>query len=142
LPEQNSASQKNHGDSTLKPQLFSLLAAGITLGQPFVIKNKPGAGGGPHRRFFVNMSTASGNTMLITSIGMATNKPLYIKLNHDPVKAFAPVNLMAVVPNVRTRFATIGAESDGSTPDDLAAHLARETARRTQRIAERSIKLD
>ncbi|MDB5886426.1 MAG: hypothetical protein JWR74_2597, partial [Polaromonas sp.] len=29
---------------------------------------------------------------------MATNKPLYGKLSYDPVKDFAPVSLLAVVP--------------------------------------------
>jgi tripartite-type tricarboxylate transporter receptor subunit TctC len=37
---------------------------------------------------------------MITSIGMATNKPLYGKLSYDPVKDFAPISLLAVVPNV------------------------------------------
>jgi len=37
---------------------------------------------------------------MIVSIGMATNKPLYQKLTYDPVKDFAPVSLLAVVPNV------------------------------------------
>ena len=45
-------------------------------------------------------------------------------------------------PDVRARFETIGAEPVGSTPDELAAHLARESARWSKLIAERGIKLD
>lgn len=73
--------------------------AGKALGQPFVIENKPGAGGNIGADF-VAKSPADGYALMITSIGMATNKPLYGKLSYDPVKDFAPVSLLAVVPNV------------------------------------------
>ena len=51
-------------------------------------------------------SDPDGYTMMITSIGMATNKFLYPKLPYDPVKDFAPVSLIAVVPNVLVTNAT------------------------------------
>jgi tripartite-type tricarboxylate transporter receptor subunit TctC len=51
-------------------------------------------------------TAGDGYTMMITSIGMATNKPLYGKLNYDPIKDFAPVSLLAVVPNVLVTNAT------------------------------------
>src|SRR5574343_569355 len=73
--------------------------AGKTLGQPFVIENKPGAGGNIGADF-VAKQPGDGYTIIITSIGMATNKFLYPRLNYDPVKDFAPVSLLAVVPNV------------------------------------------
>ena len=73
--------------------------AGKTLGQSFVIENKPGAGGNIGADL-VAKAPADGHTIMITSIGMATNKPLYGKLSYDPVKDFAPVSLLAVVPNV------------------------------------------
>jgi tripartite-type tricarboxylate transporter receptor subunit TctC len=38
--------------------------------------------------------------MMIVSIGMATNRFLYPKLSYDPIRDFAPVSLLAVVPNV------------------------------------------
>ena len=73
--------------------------ASAELGQPFVIENKPGAGGNIGAET-VAKAPADGHTIMITSIGMATNKPLYGKLRYDPVKDFAPVSLLAVVPNV------------------------------------------
>lgn len=73
--------------------------AGQALGQPFVIENKAGAGGNIGAEF-VSKQPADGYTLMITSIGMATNKPLYGNLRYDPVKDFAPVSLLAVVPNV------------------------------------------
>lgn len=69
------------------------------LGQAVFIENKPGAGGNIGAEF-VARSEADGYTLLITSIGMATNKFLYPKLSYDPTKDFAPVSLVAVVPNV------------------------------------------
>jgi len=79
--------------------------AGKALGQSFVIENKAGAGGNIGADL-VAKATADGYTIMITSIGMATNKPLYGKLSYDPVKDFAPVSLLAVVPNVLVTNAT------------------------------------
>ena len=79
--------------------------AGKSLGQPFVIENRPGAGGNIGADF-VSKAPGDGYTMMITSIGMATNKPLYGKLSYDPIKDFAPVSLLAVVPNVLVTNAT------------------------------------
>jgi len=73
--------------------------AGRKLGQPFVIENKPGAGGNIGADF-VAKQPADGYTLMITSIGMATNGALYNKLSYDPIKDFAPVSLLAVVPNI------------------------------------------
>ena len=91
--------------------------AGKTLGQPFVIENKPGAGGNIGADY-VAKQPGDGYTMMITSIGMATNKPLYSKLNYDPIKDFAPVSLLAVVPNVLVTNAT---QSDVKTARDVIA---------------------
>ena len=91
--------------------------AGKTLGQPFVIENKPGAGGNIGADF-VAKQPGDGYTLMITSIGMATNKPLYGKLSYDPIKDFAPVSLLAVVPNVLVTNAT---QPDAKTAKDVIA---------------------
>ena len=65
----------------------------------------------------------------------ATPKPVIAKLRAALIDAMKQ-------PDVRARFASIGAEPVGSTPDELAAHLARESARWSKLIAERGIKLD
>ncbi|MEO7161105.1 MAG: tripartite tricarboxylate transporter substrate binding protein [Polaromonas sp.] len=96
--------------------------AAKTLGQPFVIENKPGAGGNIGADF-VAKAPADGYTMMITSIGMATNKPLYGKLNYDPVKDFAPVSLLAVVPNV---LVTNSTQPNVKTVADLIAAAKKE----------------
>jgi len=78
---------------------------GKSLGQPFVIENRAGAGGNIGADF-VAKASGDGHTMMITSIGMATNPFLYSKLSYDPIKDFAPVSLLAVVPNVLVTNAT------------------------------------
>jgi len=92
-----------------------------SLGQPFVIENRPGAGGNIGAEL-VAKSPADGSTIMITSIGMATNKFLYPRLSYDPVKDFAPVSLLAVVPNV---LVTNGTQPNVKTvPDVIAAAKA------------------
>jgi tripartite-type tricarboxylate transporter receptor subunit TctC len=68
-------------------------------GVNFVVENKPGAGGniGADQ---VAKAEANGDTLLIVSVGMATNQFLYPKLTYDPVADFAPVTLLALVPNL------------------------------------------
>lgn len=101
--------------------------AGKTLKQSFVIENKPGAGGNIGADF-VAKQPADGYTMMITSIGMATNKPLYGKLPYDPVKDFAPVSLLAVVPNVLVTNAT---QPNVKTVSDLIAAARKEPGKLT-----------
>jgi tripartite-type tricarboxylate transporter receptor subunit TctC len=79
--------------------------ASKSLGQSVVIENKSGAGGNIGADN-VAKSPGDGYTIMITSIGMATNMALYPKLSYDPVKDFAPVSLLAVVPNVLVTNAT------------------------------------
>ena len=68
-------------------------------GQPVVVENRPGAGGNIGIDA-VAKAPADGYTMVITSIGMVTNRYLYGKLSFDPVKDFVPVSQLAVVPNM------------------------------------------
>ena len=101
--------------------------AGKALGQPFVIENRPGAGGNIGADA-VAKSEPDGYTLLITSIGMATNKPLYGKLSYDPVASFAPVSLLAVVPNV---LVTNSTQPDVRTVADVIATARKAPGRLT-----------
>jgi len=70
------------------------------LGQPFVVDNKPGAGGNTASAD-VAKSAPDGYTMLMGTVGThAINAALYPKLPFDPVKDFTPITLVAGVPNV------------------------------------------
>jgi len=70
------------------------------LGQPFVIDNKAGAGGSIGATE-VARATPDGYTLLMGHIGtLAVNPSLYPNLRYDPVASFAPVAMIAIVPNV------------------------------------------
>ena len=69
-------------------------------GQPFVVDNKPGAGGN-NGAAEVAKSPADGYTLLMGTVGtQAINPSLYPKMPYDAVKDFAPITLVAGVPNV------------------------------------------
>jgi tripartite-type tricarboxylate transporter receptor subunit TctC len=69
-------------------------------GQPFIVDNKPGAGGNVGAGE-VAKSPPDGYTLLMGTVGThGINQSLYPKLPFDPIKDFAPVTLFAGVPNV------------------------------------------
>ena len=69
-------------------------------GQPFVIDNKPGAGGNTGATD-VAKAAPDGHTFLMGTVGThAINPSLYSKMPYDHVKDFVPVTLVAGVPNV------------------------------------------
>lgn len=70
------------------------------LKQPFVIENKPGAGGNIGTEMVVR-SLADGYTVTIASVGpIAINPTLFKDLRYDPLSDLVPVVLIADVPNV------------------------------------------
>jgi tripartite-type tricarboxylate transporter receptor subunit TctC len=69
-------------------------------GKPVVIENRPGAGGnlGAH---LVAQAPPDGYTLLVGSVGpLAINRSLYRNMPYDSLKAFAPISLLAAVPNL------------------------------------------
>ncbi len=71
-----------------------------TFGQPFVVDNKPGAGGNVGAAD-VAKSANDGHHLLMGTVGThGINASLYPKLSYDPIKDFVPVTLVAGVPNV------------------------------------------
>ena len=69
-------------------------------GQTFFVENKAGAGGNLGADV-VAKSPADGYTLLMGTVGThGINKALYDKMPFDPVKDFAPITLVAAVPNV------------------------------------------
>ncbi len=69
-------------------------------GQPFIVDNRAGAAGNVGADI-VAKSPADGYTLLMGTVGThAINKSLYAKMPFDPQKDFAPITLVAGVPNV------------------------------------------
>jgi len=69
-------------------------------GQPFIVDNRAGAGGNIGADI-VAKAPNDGYTLLMGTVGThGINRALYTKLPFDPIKDFAPVTLVAAVPNV------------------------------------------
>src|SRR5262245_48038982 len=85
------------GTYTRGPVLAHRLAA--NLGQPVVTENRGGAGGNVGAEAAAH-SAPDGYTIVLVAPSLAISSSLYSKLNYDPVKDFAPISLVATVPNV------------------------------------------
>ncbi|MGL9623055.1 tripartite tricarboxylate transporter substrate binding protein [Bradyrhizobium sp. U531] len=93
-----------------------------SLGQAFVVDNRPGAGG--------NIGTAAaahaapdGYTLLTGTSGpLAANKSLYKELPYDPLKDLAPIGLFATLPNVIVINSRLSPKSLNELIDYAKAH--------------------
>ena len=87
-------------------------------GQPVVIENRPGAGGNVGVDL-VAKSAPDGYTIVMGHIGtFAANPALYKQLPYDPVRDFAPITLVAMVPNVLV----VGPAVQAKTLGELVAY--------------------
>jgi tripartite-type tricarboxylate transporter receptor subunit TctC len=81
------------------------------LGQRFLVENKPGAGGNLGAAAVAN-AQPDGYTLGMGTVSThAINPSLYKKLPFDPDKGFAPVSLIATLPNVLVVNPSIPAKS-------------------------------
>ncbi|MFM7000161.1 MAG: Bug family tripartite tricarboxylate transporter substrate binding protein [Limnohabitans sp.] len=88
-------------------------------GQQFVVENKGGAGGNLGTEV-VAKSPGDGYTLLMGTVGThGINRALYAKLPYDPFKDFAPITLVAGVPNVMVVNAEKAAANKINTVNDF-----------------------
>jgi len=80
------------------------------LGQPVVVENRGGAGGNVGAEAAAR-SAPDGYTIVLVAPSLAISPSLYKKLAYDPVKDFAPVSLVATVPNVMVTNPSIPAKT-------------------------------
>src|SRR5438874_11026853 len=81
-----------------------------SLGQPVVVENRGGAGGNVGAEAAAR-SAPDGYTLVLVAPSLAISKSLYSKLNYDAVKDFAPVSLVATVPNVMVTHPSVPANT-------------------------------
>jgi tripartite-type tricarboxylate transporter receptor subunit TctC len=67
------------------------------LGQPFIVENKPGAGGGIARDF-VAKAPPDGYTLLMSESSHIMSAATGVKAAYDPINDFQPISLAATIP--------------------------------------------
>lgn len=72
---------------------------GEALGQPVIIENKPGASG-QIGASAVAKAAPDGYTLMLDASSFAVNPALFAKLPYDSDKAFKPIGVIALFPNV------------------------------------------
>ena len=71
-----------------------------SLGQNFVVENRPGAGGNSGTAAATRAAPDGYTLVMSTSGPLAANKTLFKTLGYEPEKDLAPISLFAVLPNV------------------------------------------
>lgn len=71
-----------------------------SIGQSFVVDNRPGAGGNTGTAAATKAAPDGYTLVMSTSGPLAANKTLFKNLGYEPEKDFAPISLFAILPNV------------------------------------------
>lgn len=79
-------------------------------GQQVIVDNRPG-GGGIVASEIVAKSPVDGHTLLMAFTSHVTNPSLYPKLSYDAVRDFAPVTMIATIPNMLVVHPTVPADT-------------------------------
>jgi tripartite-type tricarboxylate transporter receptor subunit TctC len=81
-----------------------------TMGQSFVIENRPGAGQ-MIGISWVTQSDGDGYTLLMTASTLAINPAMYKKVSYDVFRDFAPITQVVALPNILVVNAALAAHS-------------------------------
>jgi tripartite-type tricarboxylate transporter receptor subunit TctC len=97
------------GPDTRARELFAYI--GMSLGQPIVVENMPGAGGIIAMEQ-VRRASPDGHRFIFTHIGaVVVNPSLFKALPYDPVRDFDPVSLVLESPMILVAPSSLGIES-------------------------------
>ena len=81
--------------------IIRLVADTATLGQAFVIENRPGGAGGTVGAKSVAVAEPDGYTLLFSSPGpLVTAAAVYKSLDYDPIRSFAPIAMLIYAPQM------------------------------------------
>jgi tripartite-type tricarboxylate transporter receptor subunit TctC len=89
----------------------------VSLGQPVVVDNRPGASGNIAAEH-VARAAPDGYTLLMAATSFATSPAFFDNLTWDPVKDFTPVSLVATVPIIAVTHPSVPAR----TPEELITY--------------------
>ncbi|MES2186283.1 MAG: tripartite tricarboxylate transporter substrate binding protein [Pseudomonadota bacterium] len=111
------------GPGSVTDQLARILANHLSerLGQPFVVENKPGAGGNIGAGF-VATGPADGYTLLMGAASTVINASLYTNLTFSPLKDLVPIANVGSVANVLVVNPEVKARSVPALVAELKAH--------------------
>lgn len=90
-----------------------ILASGLSakLGQTVIVDNRPGGAAGTVGSHVVAGADPDGYTLLLNQAGSLTIAPTLYKLDYDPLKAFAPIGIVAASPEILALHPSVPAHS-------------------------------
>jgi tripartite-type tricarboxylate transporter receptor subunit TctC len=95
---------------------------GTILKQPFIIENRPGAGGSVGSAYAAKQPADGYTLVMLVESSHAVNPQVYEKSPYDPIKDFAPISNLADVPNVLVTNPSVPARDLASLIKELKAN--------------------
>ena len=119
------------------------------LGQQVVVENRPGAGGNIGTQA-VAQSAADGYTLLLGYGGtLAINPHVFAKIPFDTLNDLAPVTklgdatlILVAHPSVRERYAALGIDPVGNSPEEFGAQVRADLARWEKVVRAANIRIE
>ncbi|MBO1113877.1 Bug family tripartite tricarboxylate transporter substrate binding protein [Bordetella petrii] len=101
----------------------------VSLGQPVIVENRSGAGGNIGADLAAK-AAPDGYTLVMGAVAThAINPWLFANLPYDPIKDFAPVTIVAAVPNVLVMNVDFAKKNNISSLADLIAYAKKNPGR-------------